>query len=58
MAKIKAAKCKCEFPCSCLIFEGKQYKGWESIVDELVEQRDDLLSYVDTLEKQLHLPEQ
>lgn len=39
--------------CSCLKFEGKTYAGLESIIDALVEERDNLLSYVQLLEKEM-----
>ena len=57
MAKLKSAKCKCELPCSCIEYENKIYPGLESIIDDLEERRDDLLSYVEMLEKRTENPE-
>lgn len=52
MASLAPAKCDHDVPCTCIMHEGTTYKGMESIIDALVEERDNLLSYIDTLEKQ------
>jgi hypothetical protein len=56
MAKLEIANCHCEEPCSHIKFEGEVYPGLESIVDALVEERDNLLSYVDVLENEGGFP--
>jgi hypothetical protein len=56
VAKLETAECKHETPCACIKFEGKVYKGLESVIDALVEERDNLLSYVEVLESEGGLP--
>jgi hypothetical protein len=56
MAKLEAAECKHDTPCSCIKFEGQVYKGLESVIDDLVEQRDNLLCYIDVLEHDGGMP--
>lgn len=35
-------KCGCEYPCSCVEFEGKQYGSWKEVIDHVVGERDKL----------------
>lgn len=53
MASFKWADCACELPCSCIEFENRVYDGMESIIDDLVQQREDLLTYLDALERSI-----
>lgn len=32
-------KCDCEYPCSCVEFEGKHYSGWDKVLVQLYNER-------------------
>lgn len=40
MPDLKYGGCDCEYPCSCVQFEGKFYGSWKDIIDDLIKQRD------------------
>jgi hypothetical protein len=37
-ARIEGARCDCEYPCSCLRYEGVEYGGYEEVI-YMLEQR-------------------
>ncbi len=48
MADLEYGDCDCSLPCSCVVFEGKVYKGLESIIDDLITERSSLSAIAET----------
>lgn len=38
--KLEYGVCDCEYPCSCVRFEGELYSSWKEVIDALAKQRD------------------
>lgn len=39
---LESAACDCEYPCSCVMFEGERFDSPATVISKLVEERDGL----------------